>query len=381
MVHWRRLATVAGLYGFAAIAAAAASVSVRADVIESQVQRFEAVVLTNGLKNPWGLAFLPDGRMLVTERPGRLRVFEDGKGLSEPVAGVPEVAARGQGGLLDIVLHPDHAANGWIYMSHAVPREGGARTAVSRARLDGGALRDLETVFVAKNPGSGGVHFGSRLAFGTDGKLYVSAGERGNANQAQNPKNHNGTVLRLNDDGSIPSDNPFVGQNDALPSIFTYGHRNPQGMIRHPVRNEIWVHEHGPQGGDEINRLVGGANYGWPVVTFGRSYAGFSIGEGSAKDGMEPPLHHWTPSIAPSGMMFYDGDAFPRWRGNLFVGSLKFRYLARLVLDGTRVVSEERLVERDFRRVRDVRQGPDGMIYVLTDESDGQLIRLQPVPE
>ena len=209
----------------------------------------------------------------------------------------------------------------------------------------------------------------------------MSAGERGNGNQAQNPKNHNGTVLRLNDDGSIPADNPFVGRDDALASIFTYGHRNPQGMIRHPVRDEIWVHEHGPQGGDEINRLVGGANYGWPVVTFGRSYAGFPIGEGSAKDGMAPPLHHWTPSIAPSGMAYYDGDAFPRWRGNLFVGSLKFRYLARLVLDGTRVVSQERLIERDFGRVRDVRQGPDGLIYVLTDESDGRLIRLQPVSE
>jgi aldose sugar dehydrogenase len=381
MVQWRRMAAVAGLFGYTAVIAAVSSAPARADVIESQAHRFEAVVLAGDLENPWGLAFLPDGRMLVTERPGRLRVFEDGKGLSAPVSGVPEVAARGQGGLLDVVLHPDYAANGWIYMSHAVAHEGGARTAVSRARLDGGALRDLETVFVAKNPGSGGVHFGSRIAFGADGKLYVSVGERGNANQAQNPKNNNGTVLRLNDDGSVPSNNPFVGRDDALPSVFTYGHRNPQGMIRHPLRNEIWVHEHGPLGGDEINLLVGGANYGWPVVTFGRSYSGFPIGEGSAKAGMTPPLHHWTPSIAPSGMAFYDGDAFPRWRGNLFVGSLKFRYLARLVLDGTRVVSEERLIERDFGRVRDVRQGPDGLIYILTDEDDGQLIRLQPAPE
>lgn len=339
------------------------------------------MVLADELENPWGLAFLADGRILVTERPGRLRVFTPGEGLSAPISGLPEVAAHGQGGLLDILLHPDHAVNGWIYMSYAIPHDGGARTAVSRARLDGETLGDLETIFVAENPGSGGVHFGSRLAFGGDGKLYVSVGERGNANQAQNAKNHNGTVLRLNDDGSVPADNPFVGHAAALPSIFTYGHRNPQGMIRHPTRDEIWVHEHGPKGGDEINRLIGGANYGWPVVTFGRSYAGFPIGEGSAKAGMEPPLHQWTPSIAPSGMAFYDGDAFPRWRGNLFVGSLKFRYLARLVLDGTRVVSEERLIEREFGRVRDVRQGPDGMVYVLTDESDGQLIRLQPVSE
>lgn len=369
------------IFGSLAFVAAGASDAALAQSMESQEHRFEVVVLAEGLENPWGFAFLPDGRILVSERPGRLRIAEDGKDLSAPIAGVPEVFARGQGGLLDIVLHPDYATNGWIYMSHAVAGDGGARTAVSRARLDGAALRDLETVFVARNPGSGGVHFGSRIAFGADGKLYVSVGERGNPNQAQNPKNHNGTVLRLNDDGSIPFDNPFVGRDDALPSIFTYGHRNPQGMFRHPVRDEIWVHEHGPQGGDEINRLVAGANYGWPVITFGRSYAGLPIGEGSAKPGMEQPLHQWTPSIAPSGMAFYDGDAFPRWRGNLFVGSLKFRYLARLVLDGTRVVSEERLIEREFGRVRDVRQGPDGLIYVLTDESDGQLIRLQPVSE
>ena len=374
-------AAAIGVAGVAAMGVPVISGSAVAQVMKSQEHRFEAVVLADGLENPWGLAFLSGGRMLVTERPGRLRIVEEGKELSAPIAGVPEVFASGQGGLLDIVLHPDHARNGWIYFSHAIAGDGGARTAVSRAKFDGAALRDLETVFVARNPGSGGVHFGSRIAFGADGKLYVSAGERGKANQTQNPKNHNGTVLRLNDDGSVPSDNPFVGRDDALPSIFTYGHRNPQGMFRHPARGEIWVHEHGPKGGDEINRLVGGANYGWPVVTFGRSYAGFPIGEGSAKTGMTPPLHHWTPSIAPSGMAFYDGDAFPRWRGNLFVGSLKFRYLARLVLDGTRVVSEERLIEREFGRVRDVRQGPDGLIYVLTDESDGKLIRLQPVSE
>jgi len=378
---WKGWAFALGIFGASTLVLPVVSQSAHAEIVQSEEHRFEAVVLADGLENPWGLSFLPDGRILVTERPGRLRVFMPGQGLSAPITGLPPVAARGQGGLLDVVLHPDYAANGWIYMSYATPHEGGARIAVSRARLDGGALRDLETIFVARNPGSGGVHFGSRLAFGSDGKLYVSVGERGNANQAQNPKNNNGTVLRLNDDGSIPADNPFVGRDDALPSIFTFGHRNPQGMIRHPTRNEIWLHEHGPKGGDEINRLIAGANYGWPVVTFGRSYAGFPIGEGSAKDGMAPPLHHWTPSIAPSGMMFYDGDAFPNWRGNLFVGSLKFRYLARLVLDGTRVVSEERLIERDFGRVRDVRQGPDGMIYVLTDESDGQLIRLQPVSE
>lgn len=373
---WRHVAAVACLAGAGLISAADLA---QGQVFDSREHRFEAVVLTGGLANPWGLAFLPDGRMLITERPGRLRIFDAGTGLSRPLSGLPEVFARDQGGLLDVVPHPDYADNGWIYLTYAMPADGGARTAISRARLDGLALRDLESVFVAQNPGSGGRQFGSRIAFGSDGKLYVSIGERGDPDAAQNLQNHNGTVLRLNADGSVPPDNPFVGRADALPSVYTYGHRNPQGMIRHPLRDEIWLHEHGPQGGDEINRLVAGANYGWPVVTFGRSYAGFPIGEGSAKPGMQPPLYHWTPSIAPSGMAFYEGDAFPNWRGNLFVGSLKFRYLARVVLDGTRVVSEERLVEQAFGRIRDVRQGPDGLIYILTDESDGRLIRLQPV--
>jgi len=339
---------------------------------------FEAVVVAGGFEHPWGLAFLPDGRMLVTERPGRLRVVTAKGEVSDPVSGLPEVFGLGQGGLLDVILHPDHASNGWIYMSYARPADAGHRTAVLRARLVETALRDVETIFVAKNPNSGGRHFGSRLAFGRDGKLYVSVGERGSPDQAQNLSNHNGTVLRLNDDGSIPADNPFIDRKGALPSTFTYGHRNPQGMAVHPDRGEIWVHEHGPKGGDEVNLLKAGANFGWPLVTFGRSYAGFSIGEGSSKPGLAAPLHHWTPSIAPSGMTFYTGDAFPAWRGNLFVGSLKFRYLARMVLDGTRVVSEERLLEDQFGRVRDVRQGPDGLIYLLSDENDGQLVRLQP---
>jgi aldose sugar dehydrogenase len=315
---------------------------------------------------------------MVTERPGRLRVVTAKGEVSDPVSGLPEVFGLGQGGLLDVILHPDHASNGWIYMSYARPADAGHRTAVLRARLVETALRDVETIFVAKNPNSGGRHFGSRLAFGRDGKLYVSVGERGSPDQAQNLSNHNGTVLRLNDDGSIPADNPFIDRKGALPSTFTYGHRNPQGMAVHPDRGEIWVHEHGPKGGDEVNLLKAGANFGWPLVTFGRSYAGFSIGEGSSKPGLAAPLHHWTPSIAPSGMTFYTGDAFPAWRGNLFVGSLKFRYLARMVLDGTRVVSEERLLEDQFGRVRDVRQGPDGLIYLLSDENDGQLVRLQP---
>lgn len=350
-----------------------------AQVMNSVAGDFEAVVVSEGLEHPWAVAFLPDSRMLVTERGGDLRVVSPDGTVSEPVSGVPEVAARGQGGLLDVVLHPAFDANGWIYLTYSRPAEDGARTAVARARLSGSTLVDVETIFVAENPGSGGGHFGSRLAFAPDGTLYVTVGERNRGRDAQNLSNHNGTILRLNDDGSIPDDNPFVGQAGALPSTYSYGHRNPQGMAVHPTRGEVWTHEHGPKGGDEINLLKPGANYGWPVVTYGRSYAGLPIGEGTTKPGMEPPLHHWTPSIAPSGMAFYTGDAFPAWQGNLFVGSLKFRNLVRVVLNGTRVVGQEVLLDGAFGRIRDVRQGPDGLIYVLTDHPNGRLIRLQPV--
>ncbi|MBO6783976.1 MAG: PQQ-dependent sugar dehydrogenase [Alphaproteobacteria bacterium] len=371
-IHRIRLALTLFLSGAALASPASAS------VYESGGHRFEAVVVTGDLDRPWGLAFLPDGRMLVTEREGALRMITPGGGVTGPLAGVPEVFARGQGGLLDVVLHPDFAENSLVYLTYSRPGDDGATTALVRARLEGAALADVETIFVADNPASGGRHFGSRMAFGPDGKLYVSIGERGEDDEAQNLSNHNGTVVRLNDDGTVPDDNPFVGRAGVPASTFSYGHRNPQGMTVHPTRGEVWVHEHGPRGGDEINLLKPGANYGWPVVTFGESYAGFPIGEGTSKPGMEPPLHHWTPSIAPSGMAFYTGDAFPQWRGDLLVGSLKFQYLARLDMDGTRVLSEDRLLEDVFGRVRDVRQGPDGLIYLLTDESDGSLVRLQP---
>ncbi len=353
-------------------------VTATAETQTSQGAEFEAVVVADGLEHPWGLAFLPDGRMLVTERNGNLRVVTPDGQVSDPVLGLPEVAARGQGGLLDVILHPDYGSNGWLYLSFSRSGQNGTGTAIARARLDDTGLRDVATIFMAENEASGGRHFGSRMAFGPDGKLYVSVGDRGQDDKAQNLANHNGAVLRLNDDGSVPSDNPFVGQANALSSTFSYGHRNPQGMAVHPTRGEVWIHEHGPQGGDEINLLKAGANYGWPLVTFGRSYSGFPIGEGTSAPGLEPPLYHWTPSIAPSGMAFYTGAAFPGWKDNLFVGSLKFQYLARVVLDGSRVVTEERLLEDQFGRIRDVRQGPDGLLYVLTDEDNGRLVRLQP---
>ncbi|MFB3103162.1 MAG: PQQ-dependent sugar dehydrogenase [Alphaproteobacteria bacterium] len=366
------------LSGLTFVVAIAVSAPAHTQIVNSQKQAFRPVIVAAGLEHPWSMAFLPDGRVLVTERPGRLRLIVNGRLQAAPVSGVPKVVARGQGGLLDVVLHPDYADNGWIYLSFAAPSPRGAHTAVARARLDGNRLVDLKTIFRANNVAGGRVHFGSRLAFGGDGKLYVTVGERGDSDRAQDLDSHNGTTVRLNDDGTVPGDNPFLNTAGALPETYSYGHRNSQGMARHPVSGEIWLNEHGPQGGDEINIVRAGVNYGWPVITYGRSYAGFSIGEGSEKPGMAQPILHWTPSIAPSGMAFYTGDKFPAWRGNLFVGSLKFRHLVRLELDGERVVSQERLLEGAFGRVRDVRQGPDGLLYLLTDENEGALIRLEP---
>jgi len=336
-----------------------------------------------GLEHPWSLAFLPDATMLVTERPGRLRrVFPDGR-LSDPLKGVPEVAARGQGGLLDVVLGPGFAADRSVFLSFSQPTKDGARTAVARGTLsaDGASLRDVSVIFAQKHATSGGNHFGSRLAFARDGNLFVTTGDRwSESERAQTLDNHFGKILRIGPDGSVPPDNPFVGRAGALPEIHSYGHRNVQGAALHPDTGALWTHEHGPQGGDELNLEKAGANYGWPVITFGRQYVtGFRIGEGTERADVEPPLVQWTPSIAPSGMAFLTSDRYPGWRGNLFVGSLKFRMLARLELDGARVAREERLLTDFSQRIRDVRQGPDGLLYLLTDADDGQLVRLDPL--
>lgn len=337
------------------------------------------VTVARGLEHPWGLALLPDGRMLVTERPGRLRIVERDGRISAPLAGVPEVWARGQGGLLDVALAPDFAQSRQIYLSYAEPgRPRGAGTTVARARLGSGRLENVQVVFRQEPKRTAGQHFGSRLVFARDGSLFITTGDRGQRDDAQDLGRPMGKVLRLRPDGTVPSDNPFVARPDALGEIWSYGHRNIQGAALHPETGALWTVEHGARGGDEVNVPKPGRNYGWPVISYGRHYSGATIGEGTAKPGMEQPVHYWDPSIAPSGMTFYTGDRFPAWRGNLFVGSLKFGLLVRLELDGERVTGEERLLERLGDRIRDVRQGPDGFLYLLTDERDGRVLRIEP---
>lgn len=339
---------------------------------------YRAVTVAQGFVHPWGMAFLPDGRMLVTERPGRLRMVTASGQISKPVSGLPNIAAIGQGGLLDVALHPDFKTNALIYFSFAEPGPGGQGTAVARARLEGLSLLDVTIVFRQQPKLSGGFHFGSRLVFARDGTLYISMGDRGRMGQAQNRRNHQGTIARVNDDGSIPRDNPFINHPDALPEIYTYGNRNVQGMALNPWTGIVWAQEHGPKGGDEVNILKAGANYGWPVITYGIDYDGSIISDLTHKKNMEQPVLHWTPSIAPSGMAFYDGERFPQWRGDLFVGALKDRHLRRIDLDGDKVVGQENLLEELGERIRDVRAGPDGYLWVLTDAPRGKLIRIEP---
>jgi aldose sugar dehydrogenase len=351
------------------------------DTIRSEQARFELVTVVSGLEHPWGMAFLPDESILVTERPGRVRMVRDGQLDPEPIEGVPPVYARGQGGLLDVALDPQFASNRLIYLSYAAEDDGGNSTRVARATLGDGRLEDLEVIFTAQPLVRSSKHFGSRLAFDREGYLFITVGERGQGERAQDLGDHNGTVIRLDPDGSVPEDNPFVGTAGARPEIFSYGHRNAQGMAIHPGTGIPWLHEHGARGGDEVNIVRPGVNYGWPVITYGIDYTGAPIGEGTHKEGMAQPIYYWAPSIAPSGMAFYDGAAFPEWRGDLFVGGLRSRLLARLELDGEKVVAEERLLEGEIGRIRDVEGCPDGFLYLLTDESDGGLYRLEPADE
>jgi glucose/arabinose dehydrogenase len=367
-------AALAVLMGAAADAGAAGN-----GVFDSERQRFRIVTLVRGLDHPWGLAFLPDGDFLVTERPGRLLRVDGATLQRRTIGGLPAIAAVGQGGLLDVTLHPEFASNGLVYLSFTGADEDGVGTEVARGRLAGDALEEVEVIFRALPKSRGGRHFGSRLLFDANGRLLITLGERGDRPRAQDIGDHAGSVIRINDDGSVPADNPFVTTAGARPEIYTYGNRNVQGIALDPGSGRIWAHEHGPQGGDEVNILVSGRNYGWPVITYGRNYVlGTKIGEGTHKQGMEQPLHYWTPSIAPSGMTLYTGDKFPAWRGNLFVGALKYRLLVRLEMRDKEIVHEERLLEDVLGRIRDVRTGPDGYIYVLTDHDDGVLARLEP---
>ncbi|SDL41134.1 PQQ-dependent sugar dehydrogenase [Kriegella aquimaris] len=328
---------------------------------------FTAELLVDGLQIPWGMAFLPDGSMLITEKSGELIHFQDGT--KTKVSNVPETYQRGQGGLLDVALHPDYANNGWLYMTYASSQgeEKGGHTALSRAKLVNDALTDIEVLYKATPNTTKGQHFGSRIEFDNDGYLYFSIGERGARDEnPQDIKRDGGKIYRLFDDGRIPEDNPFVGTDGAKTAIYSYGHRNPQGLAKNPGTGAIWDNEHGPQGGDEINIIKKGANYGWPVITYGINYSGTPITDKTEMPGMEQPLHYWVPSIAPSGMAFVTTDNYGDWKGSILVGSLKFQYLERLILEGNKVVRREKLLA-DEGRVRDVKEGPDGLIYVAVE--------------
>jgi aldose sugar dehydrogenase len=350
----------------------------RAQTMRSAKASLRLGTLSHGLVQPWSMAFLPDGRLLITERPGRLRVFANGKLEPTPLDGVPKVAATGQGGLLDVCLHPNFAQNRLLYLSYSAEGSGGNATTVARAELGDGGLQGLKVIFEALPRAPGGLHFGSRIVFDRAGLMYVTTGERYNRPRAQDLADLGGKVVRLRDDGSVPPDNPFVGRAGVRPEIFSYGHRNPQGLAMHPATGRLWEVEHGPRGGDELNILKPGANYGWPLATHGIDYNGAIISPNRSLPGMEDPLRVWTPSISPCGLCFYTGDAFPGWKGSLFTGGLSAYALFRLELDGERVVGEERLIEGRLPYIRDVRQGPDGLIYLVTHSDDGGLFRLDP---
>ena len=339
---------------------------------ESERHCFVVETAAAGLERPWGMAFLPDGDLLITELGGRLlRLSPDGE--RTPIAGLPEIAGGGQGGLLDVTLHPDYSDNRWVFLSYSAGGAFRRGTDVTRARLADDRLEDLQLIFSMRPRKGSGRHFGSRLLFAPDGTLYVTLGDRGDRDSAQDLEDHSGAIVRIHDDGRIPADNPI----DPASAIYSHGHRNVQGIAYAGAL--LWAHEHGPMGGDELNLVLPGRNYGWPVITYGKNYVtGTSIGEGTHREGMEQPVHYWVPSIGPSGLAYYDGDAFPEWRGSLFIGALKFSLLVRLEMDGERLLGEERLLEDRYGRIRDVRQSPDGLLYLLTDASPGALLRLSP---
>lgn len=353
-----------------------------AQTIQSEKQSFRVVSLTSGLQYPWSLAFLPDGRFLVTEREGRIRIIEKNFQLNpRAIEGLPPIVTGGQGGLFDVALHPDFINNGWIYWSYSAAGAGGWGTALARGKLEGFQMTHIQILFSMEPKTRSSQHFGGRIVFDKQGYVYLTLGDRGEMARAQKLNDHAGSIIRLHDDGRIPASNPFVQIPDAKPEKFTLGNRNVQGATLHFKTGELWTHEHGPQGGDEINIIKSGRNYGWPIITYGVNYGlGTKIGVGSAKSGLEQPLYTWTPSIAPSGMAFYTGNQLIHWKNNLFVGGLREQSLIRLEVIDEKVVHEERLLNGKVGRIRDVRAGPDQLIYLLTDELDGRLLRLEPVP-
>jgi len=347
-------------------------------VIESENQKFSVETITDKLNNPWGIAFLPDGRILVTERAGDIRIVKDGKLLEEKITGVPAVYATGQGGLLDIQLHPDYKNNGWIYLSYAKPGQGGGGTTIARAKINGNALTDLQELFSAQPFTNSGAHFGSRIAFDGKGFMFFSCGERGTMSNAQTLTNHLGKIIRLHDDGRVPSDNPFVKTPNAKPEIWSYGHRNPQGLIYDKDAGVLYDHEHGPRGGDELNIVVKGKNYGWPTITYGINYDGTPITDKQSMQGMEQPVTYWVPSIAPCGMAQVKGDKYPGWKNNILVGALAMQHIARVELNAEgKYVKQEKLLDKQAR-FRAIALSPDGYIYAAT-EGPGTLIKLVPV--
>ncbi|MBT0586003.1 PQQ-dependent sugar dehydrogenase [Alteromonas oceanisediminis] len=370
-----RLATTAAL-----LSLTSGTIALADDVKERQhttVDEVSVVELAEGLVNPWGMAELPNGDFLINERPGTMRRFSNGK-LGEPISGVPDVVAQNQGGLLGITTDPEFSSNNTIYFCYSSPGDEGATSTVASARLDGNALSDVTVLFEADPRIDTGFHFGCRVVIDGKGDLYISMGDRGSQRyEAQNTNNHFGTVARIKRDGSVPDDNPFT--DGKAPEIFSYGHRNVQGMTVHPNTDDVWTHEHGPKGGDEVNILKKAANYGWPTISYGINYDGSPVTDKTAQEGMEQPLMYWDPSIAPSGMDFYEGDVFEQWQGDLLVGSLKFDHLRRIELDkNNQVVAEHEMLRDHGERVRDVMVGSDGYIYVLTDERNGKLLKLMP---
>lgn len=366
----------------AALLTLAAGTAQAQQVFKSDAGDIRVETVVSGLSYPWALAFLPDGRMLVTERGGSMRIASrDGK-LSPPLGGVPKVMSRNQGGLLDVIIDRDFATNNTIYFCYSDPVDGGAQTALARARLDARdkpRLTEVRRIFRQEGPPSSGRHFGCRIVQARDGNLFLTTGDHGDASKsAQTLDNHIGKMIRVAPDGSVPKDNPFVGRAGAKPEIWSYGHRNGQGATLHPSTGKLWMHEHGPQGGDELNIPEAGKNYGWPVIGFGVNYGGAKIHEGTSKAGMEQPIRQWTPVIAPSGFTIYTGDLFPQWKGNAFIGGLRTQTLVRLELDGEKVTREERMLRQLNERIRDVRTGPDGAIWLVTDDSQGRILRLTP---